>query len=249
MKKILALLVLALAMVGYAQEGNIKPKFQAFSGALLKLKEAEKGYHKFSLKVDVAPWSFQAIGEVRVPNGDTEALREALFEGDLYAVLAYIDNSPVEVNGEEYQVGLFDIMLYFDDEPTSVRNVKFKLLPPVDDDWSKSGLQDALSSGSLLGKIWDGKYEREITKASADPMDKGKLKAMKRKKQEAAEEATASSMSVPEKKKKRMREMAEEDDQPKKKKKKKKASSREDECDDPSFTPKERKRCLMKQKK
>lgn len=240
MKKILALLVLALAVVGYAQEGNIKPKFQAFSGALLKLKDAEKGYHKFSLKVDVAPWSFQAIGEIRVPNGDTEALREALFEGDLYAVLAYIDNSPVEVNGEEYQVGLYDVMIYFDDEPTKVRNVKFKLLPPVDDDWSKSGLQDAQSSGSLLGNIWDGKYEREITKASADPMDKAKLKAMKRKKQAAAEEAE---MSVSDKKKQRMRDMAEE-----KQAKKKKKKRVEDECEDPSLTPKERKRCLMKKK-
>lgn len=246
MKKILALLVLAFAVVGYAQQGNIKPKFQAFSGALLKLKDAEKGFQKFSLKVDVAPWSFQAIGEVRVPNGDSEALREALFEGDLYAVLAYIDNSPVEVNGDVYQVGLFDVMIYYDDEPTTVRNVKFKLLPPVDDDWSKSGLQDAQSSASLLGKIWDGKYEREITKASADPMDKGKLKAMKRKKQEDAEEAAA--MSVSEKKKKRMKEMADED-QPKKKKKKKKASRNEDECDDPGMTPREKKRCLMKKKK
>ena len=245
MKKILALLVLALAVAGFAQQGNIKPKFQAFSGALLKLKDAEKGYQKFSLKVDVAPWSFQAIGEVRVPNGDSEALREALFEGDLYAVLAYIDNSPVEVNGDVYQVGLFDVMIYFDDEPTTVRNVKFKLLPPVDDDWSKSGLQDAQSSASLLGKIWDGKYEREITKASADPMDKGKLKAMKRKKQEAVE---AETMSVSDKKKKRMKDMADED-QPKKKKKKKKASRDEDECDNPGMTPREKKRCLMKKKK
>ena len=244
MKKILALLVLALVMAGYAQEGNIKPKFQAFSGALLKLKEADKGFHKFSLKVDVAPWAFQAIGEVRVPNGDTEALREALFEGDLYAVLAYIDY-PVEVKGEEYQVGLFEIMLYFDDEPTTVRNVKFKLLPPADDDWAKSGLQDAQSSGSLLGKIWNGKYEREITKASADPMDKGKLNALKRKKAAAEEEAAA--MSVSEKKKKRMKDMAEENG--KSKKKKKKASRDEDECDDPSLTPKEKKRCLMKKKR
>ena len=244
MKKILALLVLALVMAGYAQEGNIRPKFQAFSGALLKLKEADKGFHKFSLKVDVAPWAFQAIGEVRVPNGDTEALREALFEGDLYAVLAYIDY-PVEVKGEEYQVGLFDIMLFFDDEPTTVRNVKFKLLPPADDDWSKSGLQDAQSSGSLLGKIWNGKYEREITKASADPMDKGKLNALKRKKAAAEEEAAA--MSVSEKKKKRMKDMAEENS--KSKKKKKKAFRDEDECDDPSLTPREKKRCLMKKKK
>ena len=242
MKKILALLVLALVMAGYAQEGSIKPKFQAFSGALLKLKDSDKpGYLKFSLKVDVAPWAFQAIGEVRSPTGDTESIREALFEGDLYAVLAYIDNSPVEVDGEEYQVGLFDIMLYFDDEPTTIRNLKFKLLPPVDDDWSKSGLNDALSSGSLLGNIWGGKYERAITKASADPMDKGKLKSMKRKKASASEEN--SEMSVSDKKKQRMRDMAEEKQAKKKKKKK-----LEDECDDPSLTPKERKRCLMKKK-
>jgi hypothetical protein len=245
MKKIIMMLVLALVMAGYAQEGSIKPKFQAFSGALLKLKDTDKpGTLKFSLKVDVAPWAFQAIGEVRSPTGDAESIREALFDGDLYAVLAYIDNSPVEVNGEEYQVGLFDIMLYYDDEPTTIRNLKFKLLPPVDDDWSKSGLNDALSSGSLLGNIWGGKYEKAITKASADPMDKGKLKALKRKKGAASEE---SEVSVSEKKKQRMKDMADEEDQPKKKKKKK--ASRGDECDDPGLTPKEKKRCLMMKKK
>jgi len=247
MKKILVMLVLALAVAGFAQEGSIKPKFQAFSGALLKLKDADKGFHKFSLKVDVAPWSFQAIGEVRAPNGDTEILREALFEGDLYAVLAYIDKSPVEVNGEEYQVGLFDMMLYYDEEPTVIRKLKFRLLPPVDDDWSKSGLEEALSSGSLLGQIWKGKYDREITKASADPMDKRKLKALKRKK--ASDDDSDSDMSVAEKRKQRMKEMAEEDEAPAKSKKKKKKASRRDECDDPSLTPKEKKRCLMMKKK
>ena len=208
MKKILILLVLALSMVGYAQEGSIKPKFQAFSGALLKLKDSEKGYLKFSLKVDVAPWAFQAIGEVRAPNGDPELLREALFEGEVYAVLAYIDNSPVEVNGEQYNVGLFDIMLYYDEEPTTIRNLKFRLLPPADDDWSKGILNDALSSGSLLGQIWKGKYERAITKASADPIDKRKLQAMKKKKKEAED----SEMTVSDKRKQRMKEMADDDD-------------------------------------
>lgn len=242
MKKILILLVLALSMVGYAQEGSIKPKFQAFSGALLKLKDSEKGYLKFSLKVDVAPWAFQAIGEVRAPNGDPELLREALFEGEVYAVLAYIDNSPVEVNGEQYNVGLFDIMLYYDEEPTTIRNLKFRLLPPADDDWSKGILNDALSSGSLLGQIWKGKYERAITKASADPIDKRKLQAMKKKKKDAED----SEMTVSDKRKQRMKEMADDDDdQPKKKKKK---MSNRDECDDPNMSPREKKRCRMKKK-
>ena len=242
MKKILMMLVLSLVMAGYAQEGSIRPRFQAFSGALLKLKDAEKGYHKFSLKVDVAPWAFQAIGEVRAPNGDPEILREALFEGDLYAVLAYIDNSPVEVNGEQYQVGLFDIMLYYDEEPTMVRNLKFRLLPPADDEWSKGILNDALASGSLLGQIWKGKYEKAITKASADPMDNRKLQAMKKKKKAAAEDD--SEMSVADKRKQRMKEKAD-DDQPKKKKKK---MSNRDECDDPNLSPREKKRCRMKKK-
>jgi hypothetical protein len=242
MKKILILLVLALSMVSYAQEGSIKPKFQAFSGALLKLKDSEKGYLKFSLKVDVAPWAFQAIGEVRAPNGDPELLREALFEGEVYAVLAYIDNSPVEVNGEQYNVGLFDIMLYYDEEPTTIRNLKFRLLPPADDDWSKGILNDALSSGSLLGQIWKGKYERAITKASADPIDKRKLQAMKKKKKDAED----SEMTVSDKRKQRMKEMADDDDdQPKKKKKK---MSNRDECDDPNLSPREKKRCRMKKK-
>lgn len=240
MKKILILLVLALSMVGYAQEGSIRPKFQAFSGALLKLKDSEKGFLKFSLKVDVAPWAFQAIGEVRAPNGDSELLREALFEGEVYAVLAYIDNSPVEVNGEQYNVGLFDIMLYYDEEPTTIRNLKFRLLPPADDDWSKGILNDALASGSLLGQIWKGKYERAITKASADPIDKRKLQSMKKKKMEAED----SEMSVAEKRKQRMKDMAD-DDQPKKKKKK---ISNRDECDDPNLSPREKKRCRMKKK-
>ena len=60
----------------------------------------------------------------------------------------------------------------------------------------------------------------------------------------AAEEAAA--MSVSEQKKKRMKDMAEEGKS--KKKKKKKASRDEDECDDPSLTPREKKRCLMKKK-
>ena len=240
MRKILMMLVLSLVMAGYAQEGSLKPKFQAFSGALLKLKDSEKGFLKFSLKVDVAPWAFQAIGEVRAPNGDPELLREALFEGEVYAVLAYIDNSPVEVNGEQYNVGLFDIMLYYDEEPTTIRNLKFRLLPPADDDWSKGILNDALASGSLLGQIWKGKYERAITKASADPIDKRKLQSMKKKKKEDDE----SEMSVSDKRKQRMKEMAD-DDQPKKKKKK---MSNRDECDDPNLSPREKKRCRMKRK-
>lgn len=225
MKKILLALVLALSVVGFAQEGSIKPKFQAFSGALLKLKKAEQGFHKFSLKVEATPWAFQAIGEVRAPAGDPDLLINALFDGDVYAVLAYLPQTASGSDGEEYNVGLFEMMLYYDDEPMNIRNLKFKLLPPANDEWAQGILKDALESGSLVGQVWKGRYDRAITKASANPIDKQKLKAMQKNKKKAVVEE-----DVP------------------KKKKKKSLRKDSDSCDDPSLSPKEKKRCRMKKK-
>lgn len=260
MKKILMMFLLAFAVIGYAQEGSLKPKFQAFTGALVKLKPAQNGYHKFSLKVEAAPWAFQAIGEVRAPNGDPDLLINGLFDGDVYAVLAYIDQPTSGSDGQEYNVGLFDMMLYFDEDATSIRNLKFKLLPPANDDWAQGILSDALSSSTLIGNVWGGKYDGAITKASANPMDKQKLKSMK-KQHTSAEESMSddddrrSRMKnkakeepvVKKKKKKKVVEEDEEDDTPKKKKKKKKKKAvEEDECDDPNLSIKEKRRCRMK---
>jgi hypothetical protein len=262
MKKILVLLVMALAMLGYAQEGSLKPKFQAFTGALVKLKPAQNGYHKFSLKVEAAPWAFQAIGEVRAPNGDPDLLINALFDGDVYAVLAYVDQTASGTDGQEYNVGLFDMMLYYDEEATSIRNLKFKLLPPANDEWAMGILKDALESGSLIGNVWGGKYDGAITKASANPMDKQKLKSMKKQHTSAEEsmsddndrrsrmksKAKEEEPVVKKKKKKKAVEEDEEEEAPKKKKKKKKKVSNEDECDDPSLSVKEKRRCRMNQR-
>ena len=263
MKKILVLLVMALAMLGYAQEGSLKPKFQAFTGALVKLKPAQNGYHKFSLKVEAAPWAFQAIGEVRAPNGDPDLLINALFDGDVYAVLAYVDQTASGTDGQEYNVGLFDMMLYYDEEATSIRNLKFKLLPPANDEWAMGILKDALESGSLIGNVWGGKYDGAITKASANPMDKQKLKSMKKQHPSAEESMSddndrrsrmkskakaADEEPVVKKKKKKKVVEEEEEEAPKKKKKKKKKVSSEDECDDPSLSIKEKRRCRMNQR-
>ena len=92
MKKLIAVLFLAIAVICSAPS-SLKPEFQAFSGALLKLKKAEKGYHKFRLTVDVNPWAFQADGEVQAPGGDGDALITGLFDGDVYAVLAYVPSN------------------------------------------------------------------------------------------------------------------------------------------------------------
>jgi len=270
MKKLIVLLCLAFAVVCSAQ--NLQPEFQAFSGALLKLKKADKGYHKFRLTVDVNPWAFQADGEVQAPGGDGDALITGLFDGDVYAVLAYVPSTAVGSDSKEYQVGLFDMMLYFEDEPTKIRNLRFKLLPPANDEWAMGILKDALESGSLLGNVWGGKYDKAITRASADPLDKAKLRALQKKNnKEPEEEATITTRKrrveandeevAPKKKKaakpveddaalnkrKRRVDAADEETAPTKKKKKKKKVSG-DECDDPSLSVKEKRRCQLKKK-
>lgn len=246
MKKLLAFLFLAFAVVSSAQ--SLKPEFQAFSGALLKLKKVEKGFHKFQLKVDAAPWAFVATGEVQAPGGDGDVLFTGLFDGELYAVLAYVPSPAVGSDGQEYQVGFFDMMLYYEEEPTRVRNLKFKLLPPADDEWAKGILKDALESGSLIGNVWGGKYDRAITKASADPMDKTKLLALQKKNgRKLDNDGTISSRKrrveadvapAPETVK----------EAPVKKSKHKKVSST-DSCDAPGLSVKEKRQCQMRKKK
>lgn len=268
MKKLIAFLLLAFAVVSSAQ--SIKPEFQAFSGALLKLKKVDKGFHKFQLKVDVAPWAFVATGEVQAPGGDGDVLITALFDSELYAVLAYVPSATSGSDGEEYQAGLFDMMLYFEEEPTRIRNLKFKLLPPADDEWAQGILKDALESGSLLGNVWGGKYEKAITRAGADPMDKKKLQELQKKKKHklSDDDGTISKRGrrveaeeevAPKKggKKlsdddgtisKRGRRVDEGDDSSKKSSKKGGKKAKKQDCDDPSLSVKERRQCKMKNK-
>lgn len=251
MRKLLAFLFLAFAVVCSAQ--SVKPEFQAFSGALLKLKKVDKGFHKFQLTVDVAPWAFQATGEVQAPGGDGDVLITGLFDGELYAVLAYVPSTAAGTDGQEYQVGFFDMMLYYEEEPTRIRNLKFKLLPPANDDWAKGILKDALESGSLLGNVWGGKYERAITKASADPLDKKKLQALQKKKNHklSDDDGTIST-------RKRRVEAEDEEPAPKPSKKAKEPEAKKnnhkkvssgDDCDAPGMSVKEKRQCKMKSKK
>lgn len=241
MKRLIVFLFLAFAVVCSAQ--SVKPEFQAFSGALLKLTpKVTKGFHKFQLTVDVAPWAFQATGEVQAPGGDGDVLINSLFDGDLYAVLAYIPSAASGTDGEEYQVGFFDMMLYYEEEPTRIRNLKFKLLPPANDEWAEGILKDAQESGSLVGNVWGGKFERAITKASADPMDKKKLRALQGKKKKLSDDDGTISA-------RKRRVKAEEAPMPAKSAPKKgKKSKKKQDCDDPSLSVKERRQCKMKQK-
>ena len=230
MKKLLCMLFMALAVLSFAQ-GDTKPEFQAFSSSMLKLKPAEGGWQKFSLKVEIAPWAFQAIGDVHIVAGDAELLNTALYDGTLYAVVAYIPAPAAGTDGKEYQVGVFDLMLFLEDEPTQVRNVKFRLLPPANDEWAMGIFKDAISAGTALGSVWGGAFEDEITKASAVPMDKKQLQAQLKKKERPAPAPVAEEEPVVKKKKKRSYDEDEEDE------------------DGSNLTVKEKRRRAMLQKK
>lgn len=256
---------MALAVLSFAQDDQ-KVAFQAFDGSFIKLKPAEKGFHKFSIKVEVAPWAFQAIGEVRVVAGDPELLVSALYEGSIYAVISYVPGSTANgTDNKEYNVGMFDAMLYYDDEATSVRNVKFKLLPPANDEWAAGIFKDAIAAGTALGSVWGGNYEQQVTAASANPLNKDRIledqkakqraikEAEKKEREEkrqaelaekraaekrAAEEAAAQERAMKKKKKKR----SYDDDEEEEVRPKKKRRSYDDEEDEEYVKPKKKKK-------
>ena len=231
---------MALAALSFAQEG-VKPEFQAFASSLLKLKPAEGGWQKFSLKVEVAPWAFQAIGEVHIVAGDPELLNTALYDGTVYAVVAYIPSTAAGSDGKEYQVGVFDMMLFLEDEATQVRNVKFRLLPPANDEWAMGIFKDAIATGTALGSVWGGAFEEDVVKASAVPLDKKQLQAnLKSKERPAAVEPAPVAKSS----------RNSDDDTPVVKKKKKRSYNEDEEDEDGSnLTVKEKRRRAMLSKK
>ena len=142
-------------------------------------------------------------------------------------------------------------MLYYDEEPTRIRNLSFNLLPPANDSWAQSILDDALQSGSLLGRVWGGKYEREITKASAVPIDKTKLVEMQQKRQAAR--AAEAERKAKEAADRRAREKTERVERVEKTEKVEKAvfkskKNNDLNCSSRKLTAKQKRRCKMNKK-
>lgn len=175
MKKIF-FVALLFCFSAFAQ---VQPEFQGFAGNLIRLQKARNGFHQFSMEVKVAPWAFSVTGEVQSPDGDPDVLFNGIFDEELVAIVAYIPSPTQGKDGNEYQTGVFDLMLYFQDEATFVRDISFTLLHPVNDSWAKESFEMAKASARMLPPIWKGKFERKIIVASANPLTKKKLKAIR----------------------------------------------------------------------
>lgn len=175
MKKLILLLCMLATAFAFAGD---KPVFQAFAGSkdMLKIGNAKGGMHPFMLQVKGQEWAFQAQGMVAAPNGDSNLLLDSYLDGNVYVVVAYIPTLAGGSDGKDYQVGMFDAKLYLEDDALDTRAVKFKLLPPANDDWAAGMAAEAVSTGApLKSSLWDGSRDVEITRTAATPLTKDDL--------------------------------------------------------------------------
>lgn len=251
MKKIIALLC-ACALSSFAQKNT---EFQAFAGEFLKIGDMKGGYHSFSMPVKGEGWAFQAEGQVQAPAGDPYVLLDGVIDGLVYAVIAYVPAVAAGTDAKDYQVGMFDMMIYLEDEAVKVRDVKFKLLPPANDEWALDMARDAAEIGNASkATLWNGSHDVEITRTAAVPLTKKDLQPAKPKpvarklppppaqEAEAAEEPVVKKRVV--KKKKVVAEPEEEEETPapvKKKRVVKRKKVVEPEEDYEEETPKKKK--------
>lgn len=227
MKKIISLLCV-LAISSFAQKGT---EFQAFSGEFLKVGDMKAGYHPFTMPVQGEGWAFKAEGEVQAPAGDPYVLLDGILDGTVYAVVAYVPAVAAGTDAKDYQVGMFDMMIYLEDESVKVRNVKFTLLPPANDEWASDMARDANEIGAASkATLWSGANDVAITRTSAVPLTKKDLQPPP----PAEEVAPAPEEEAPVVKKKRVI------------KKKKVVAEPEEEEEAPA--PKKKKRVVKKKK-
>lgn len=172
MKKIISLLCV-LALACFAQKSM---EFQAFSGEFLKVGDEKGGYHPFSMPVKGEGWAFKADGEVQAPAGDPYVLLDGVLDGLVYVIVAYVPAVAAGTDAKDYQVGMVDLMVYLDDEPVKVRNVKFTLLPPANDEWAMDMARDANEIGApSKASLWSGANDVAITRTAAVPLTKKDL--------------------------------------------------------------------------
>jgi hypothetical protein len=170
-----------------------EPSFIGFVGTFIKFGKISGGNRSFIMSIEHSPWFFEVKGTANADHS-TGDLHELL--GDIVAVLAYYDAQGKSEDGTKYQAGLFDFMLYLDDEPIKISNVSFTMIGKATA--GSATLAQAKTWNFESGKVFKTqKYSNSIIKAQAGAIDKGDLE----KEEVAAKKRTADSI---EKEKKRV---------------------------------------------
>jgi len=195
MKKIL-LLFLVFVGAAIAQTGSEpvlttkEPSFMGFTGSFMRFgstfKSASGNNRSFTMPVEYRPWFFELSG-VAYADRHTEDLD---ILDNITVVVAYYDAQGKAIDGVAYQAGLFDFMVYLDDEPIKVTNMKITLKGRAAP--GAATLEQAKTWNFEPGKVFKNpKYSNDIMKAQARAVDKTDV---------AKEEAAAKKEQAKEKK-------------------------------------------------
>jgi hypothetical protein len=173
-------LVLALFSAAFCELTTKEPSFTAFTGSFLKFGKKSGNSRPFTMKIEYGQWHFEASGAANADH-NTDELEE--LQQDLVVVFAYYD-----VKGQGYQPGLFDLMIYLDDEPIKVSKVEISLIGKAAA--GSSILEQAKTWNFEPGKVWKAtKYSSPIIRAKATALDEEdiarEIAAAKKKEQEA----------------------------------------------------------------
>jgi len=172
MKKFLLPLVLVFACVAFAQTApklsTKEPSFIGFTGTFMKFGKTTGGTRPFTMTLDYKPWFFELSG---VANAGHNAEELDYLAENITIVLAYYDTKGKAQDGTPYQAGLFDFMMYLDDDPIKVTNMKITLKGKAEG--GSSTLNQAKTWNFEQGKVFStSKYSSAITKAQASALDK-----------------------------------------------------------------------------
>lgn len=173
------------------------PKFKGFSGSFLDFGKMSAGSREFKIKVEFAPWFFEYTGKVNAAHNTADL--DIMFD-QMDVVIAYYDAPGVNGDGVPYQAGIFDVMLYLDDEPTRITEATVRLLGPASA--GASTLAKALTWGSFApGAVFTNpNYSKDITTAQGDALDKADIVKAKK----AEEKRIADSIADYKKEQKRL---------------------------------------------
>jgi hypothetical protein len=146
-----------------------EPSFAGFTGSFINFGQIAGNERTFTMTVEYKPWFFQVSGTANA-GYNTPDLGD-----DAVAVLAYYNAQGKMVDGTDYQAGFFDLMMYLDDEPVKVSNLKFTLIGNATA--GSTVLEKAKTWNFELGKIFKmPKYDAAIIKAQAAALDKDDIK-------------------------------------------------------------------------
>jgi len=163
-----------------------EPSFAGFTGSFIKFGPVSGNARPFTMTVEYAPWFFEIKG-----TASADYLTQDLGD-DAIAVLAYykVDDSA------NYQPGLFDLMIYLDDEPIKMSNLSFALIGPATA--GSAVLAQAKTWNFTQGQVFKmSKYANgDILTAQATYLDKSHIEREKA----AAKKRVADSIAREEKK-------------------------------------------------